>query len=192
MELDELKNRWKQLDNHVKSQDEKIRQLTDQVIASKVKSPLNTLRQHCIIAAVVVPFLLPFFFWAYDYVGLTCPEWQKTILYALTILFIGFTLVRELYFIYDLSKIDICKDSAIESLQRTIKFRRHYKWGVLIDLIIGIAFITVAFSALNKEFMYGVFIGGIVGGFIGTKLYRFYNRTINDLESALVEWNSEK
>jgi hypothetical protein len=40
--------------------------------------------------------------------------------------------------------------------------------------------------------MYGGFIGGIVGGFIGTKLYRFYNRTINDLESALVEWNSEK
>ena len=41
MELDELKNRWKQLDNHVKSQDEKIRQLTDQVIASKVKSHLT-------------------------------------------------------------------------------------------------------------------------------------------------------
>ena len=87
MELDELKNKWRQLDEHVKSQDEKIRQLTDQVIAGKVKSPLTTLRRHCIIAAVAVPFLLPFFFWTYSFVGLTCGETQKTLLYALTCLF---------------------------------------------------------------------------------------------------------
>lgn len=192
MELDELKNRWKSLDNHIKEQDKKIKQLTDQIIAGKVKSPLQTLRMHCIIAAIFVPFMLPLFFLTYEFVGLNCPEWQKTLLYAITFLFVGFTFARELYFIYDLSKIDINRETAPESLHRTIKFRRHYKWGVLIDLIIGIAFITVAFSALNKEFMYGGFIGGIVGGFIGTKLYRFYNRTINTLESALLEWNDEE
>ncbi len=192
MELEELKNRWKNLDNHIKEQDKKIKQLTDQIIAGKVKSPLQTLRIHCIISAIIVPFLLPFFFWAYNFVGLTCADWQKSLLYALTLLFVGFSFARELYFIYDLSKIDICKDTVIESLRHTIKFRRHYKWGVFIDLIIGIAFIIVAFSALNKEFMYGGIVGGIFGGFLGAKLYRFYNRTINALESALLEWDNEK
>ena len=38
MELGELKNKWKELDKHVKAQDEKIRELTDQIIANKVKS----------------------------------------------------------------------------------------------------------------------------------------------------------
>ena len=71
MELEDLKNKWNALDNHIKVQDEKIRQLTDQVISGKVKSPLATLRRHCIIAVIFVPFMLPFFFWAYDFVGLT-------------------------------------------------------------------------------------------------------------------------
>lgn len=192
MELEELKNRWKNLDNHIKEQDKKIKQLTDQIIAGKVKSPLQTLRIHCIIAAIIVPFLLPFFFWAYNFDGLTCADWQKSLLYALTLLFVGFTFARELYFIYDLSKINICKDTAIESLRRTIKFRHHYKWGVLIGLIIGITLIIVVFSSLNKEFMYGGIIGIIFGGFFGAKLYCFYNRTINSLESALLEWDIEK
>ena len=42
MELEELKNKWKSLDKHVKAQDEKIRELTDQVTANKVKSPFQT------------------------------------------------------------------------------------------------------------------------------------------------------
>ena len=191
MELDELKNKWKQLDNHVKSQDEKIRQLTDQVIAGKVKSPLTTLRRHCIIAAFFVPFLAPFFFWAFNFVGLTCGESQKILLYALTLLFVVFTYFREIFFVIELKKINVSKDSAIESLKRTIRFRQQYKWGVTIDLLIGIAFITVAFASLNQEFMMGGIIGGIIGGLVGAKMWRFYNRTINDLESALREWNEE-
>jgi hypothetical protein len=191
MELDELKNRWKQLDNHVKSQDEKIRQLTDQVIAGKVKSPLTTLRRHCIIAAVAVPFLLPFFFWTYSFVGLTCGETQKTLLYALTYLFVSFIFFRELFFVIELKKINVSKTSAIESLKRTIRFRQQYKWGVVIGLFLGIAFLMVDFASMNQEFMIGGIFGGIIGGFLGAKMWRFYNRTINDLESALREWNEE-
>ena len=189
MELDELKNKWKQLDDHVKSQDEKIRQLTDQVISGKVKSPLNTLRRHCIIAAIFVPFMAPFFFWAYDFVGLTCGETQKMLLYALTLLFVGFTYFRELFFVIELKKIDVNKASAIESLKRTLRFRQYYKWGVTIDLFICIAFILVAFASMNEQFMYGGIVGGIIGGIVGAKMWRFYNRTINDLESALRKWN---
>ena len=91
----------------------------------------------------------------------------------------------------ELKKINVSKDSAIESLKRTIRFRQQYKWGVTIDLLIGIAFITVAFASLNQEFMMGGIIGGIIGGLVGAKMWRFYNRTINDLESALREWNEE-
>ena len=191
MELDELKNRWKQLDNHVKSQDEKIRQLTDQVIAGKVKSPLTTLRRHCIIAAVAVPFLLPFFFWTYSFVGLTCGETQKTLLYALTCLFVSFIFFRELFFVIELKKINVSKTSAIESLKRTIRFRQQYKWGVVIGLFLGIAFLMVDFASMNEQFMYGGIVGGVIGGIVGAKMWRFYNRTINNLESALREWNEE-
>lgn len=191
MELDELKNKWKQLDDHIKSQDEKIQRLTDQVIAGKVKSPLTTLRRHCLIGAIFVPFMLPFFFWAYSFVGLTCGESQKLLLYTLTWIFVGFTFVRELYFVFELKKINMSKASAIESLKRTIKFRQHYKWGVTIDLFIGIAFIVVAFASMNEQFMYGGIVGGGIGGIVGAKMWRFYNRTINNLESALREWNEE-
>lgn len=192
MELNELKNKWKALDEHVKAQDKRITQLTDQIISGKVKSPLDTLRRHCIIAAIFVPFMLPFFFWAYDFVGLTCGESQKQLLYVLTWLFVGFTFVREVYFVIDLKGINISKATAIESLQRTIKFRKHYKWGVTIDLFIGIAFIATAFASMNEEFMYGGIVGGIIGSVVGAKMYRFYNRTINKLESALSEWNEER
>ena len=65
MELEELKNKWKELDKHVKFQDEKIRELTDQVISNKVKSPLAMLRRHCLVSVCFIPFLLPFFFWAF-------------------------------------------------------------------------------------------------------------------------------
>ena len=188
MELEDLKNKWNALDNHVKVQDEKIRQLTDQIIAGKVESPLATLRRHCIIAAVFVPFMLPFFFWAYSFVGLTCGEDQKTLLYILTCLFVGFTYFRELFFVFELKKIDVNKTSAIESLKRTLKFRQYYKWGVIIDIYIGIAFLVVAFASMNQEFMMGGIVGGIIGGLIGIKMWKFYNRTINDLESALREW----
>lgn len=191
MELNELKNKWKQLDDHIKSQDEKIQRLTDQVIAGKVKSPLTTLRRHCLIGAIFVPFMLPFFFWAYSFVGLTCGESQKLLLYTLTWIFVGFTFVRELYFVFELKKINMSKASAIESLKRTIKFRQHYKWGVTIDLFIGIAFIVVAFASMNEQFMYGGIVGGVIGGIVGAKMWRFYNRTINNLESALREWNEE-
>ena len=191
MELDELKNKWKQLDDHVKSQDEKIRQLTDQVISGKVKSPLNTLRRHCIIAAIFVPFMAPFFLWAYDFVGLTCGDTQKMLLYALTLLFVGFTYFRELFFVIELKKIDVNKASAIESLKRTLRFRQYYKWGVIIDLFIGIAFLLVAFASMNEQFMYGGIVGGFIGGIGGAKMWKFYNRTINDLESALHEWNED-
>ncbi len=191
MELDELKNKWKQLDDHIKSQDEKIQRLTDQVIAGKVKSPLTTLRRHCLIGAIFVPFMLPFFFWAYSFVGLTCGESQKLLLYTLTWIFVGFTFVRELYFVFELKKINMSKASAIESLKRTIKFRQHYKWGVTIDLFIGIAFLIVVFASMNEQFMYGGIIGGVIGGVVGAKMWRFYNRTINNLESALREWNEE-
>lgn len=191
MELDELKNKWKQLDNHIKSQDEKIRQLTDQVIAGKVKSPLTTLRRHCIIAAIFVPFLLPFFFWSYDFVGLTCSESQKMLLHILTYLFVGFIYFRELFYVIELKKINVSKTSAIESLKRTIRFRQQYKWGVIIGLFLGIAFLIVDFASMNEQFMYGGIIGGVIGGFVGAKMWRFYNRTINDLESALREWDEE-
>lgn len=188
MELDELKNKWKQLDNHIKSQDEKIRQLTDQVIAGKVKTPLTTLRRHCIIAAVAVPFMLPFFFWAYNFVGLTCGETQKMLLYALTCLFVSFIYFRELFFVIELKKINVSKSSAIESLKRTIRFRQQYKWGVIIGIFLGIAFLMVAFASMNQEFIIGGIVGGVIGGGLGAKMWRFYNRTINDLESALREW----
>ena len=191
MELEDLKNKWNALDNHIKVQDEKIRQLTDQVISGKVKSPLATLRRHCIIAVIFVPFMLPFFFWAYDFVGLTCEEWHKELLYDLTLLFVGFTFIREIFFVLELKKINVSKDSAIEALKRTLKFRQHYKLGVLIDLFIGIAFLLTAFTAMNQQFAIGGIVGGIIGGIVGAKMWRFYNRTINDLESALREWNEE-
>ena len=49
MELEELKNKWKELDKHVKAQDEKIRELTERYkndpvrlqMLSQIASELN-------------------------------------------------------------------------------------------------------------------------------------------------------
>lgn len=188
MELEELKNKWKQLDEHVKAQDDKIRELRDQVVKGKVKSPLMTLKRHCIIAAVFVPFLLPFFFWAYDFVGLNCPEWQKNLLYALTWIFVLFTFAREIYFIQELKRINVGRDTAVEALRQTILFRKHYHRGVLIDLILGMILIFVMICSFNKEFIYGGIVGFIIGGCIGYKMYCYYNRAIDELEAAFHEW----
>lgn len=191
MELDELKNKWKQLDEHVKAQDEKIRELTDSIISGKVKSPLTRLKTHCVISVIVIPFLLPFFFWTYSYMGLNCPGWQKTLLYILTWVFVVFTFVREIYFIYDLRRINVDRETAIESLKRTIKFRKHYHWGVMIDLVIGCVLLLVMMCSFNIEFVSGGIVGCIVGGIIGSKMFRYYVRLINELESAFREWDEQ-
>lgn len=188
MEFEELKNKWKQLDEHVKAQDDKIRELTDQIIAGKVKSPLTVLKRHCVIAAVFVPFMLPFFFWSYSFVGLDCPEWQKILLYVLTWVFVVFTFARELYFVFDLKKINVGRDSAIESLRQTIRFRKHYHYGVLIDLVIGLVFVMVMCCSFNREFLYGGMVGGAIGAALGYKMFKYYERTIDELESSLREW----
>ncbi len=191
MELDELKNKWKQLDEHIKVQDVKIKELTDQIMQGKVKSPLETLKRHCIISAILVPFLLPFFFFAYDFVGLNCPNWQKILLHTLTIVFVVFTFLRELWFIYDLKHINISKKSAVESLKQAIKFRKHYHWGVTIDIIIGLIFIIVIMYSFNNELILGGIIGLIIGSIIGYKMYRYYIHTIDELETALLEWSED-
>ena len=87
--------------------------------------------------------------------------------------------------------INISKATAVESLQRTIRFRNHYKWGVTIDLIIGMVFLAVVFTSMNQMFMFGGIVGGVIGSLVGIKMYRFYNRTINNLEAALREWNED-
>lgn len=189
MELEELKTKWKQLDEHVKAQDEKIRELTDSIIEGKAKSPLTALKRHCIVAAIFVPFLLPFFFWTYDFIGLNCPGWHKILLHILTWLFVGFTFVRELYFIYDLKRINISRETATSALRNTIRFRKHFYYGLIIDAILGIVFLSVLWCSIDSRFIFSGIVGGIVGGLIGMKMFRYYVRTIDTLETALREWN---
>lgn len=191
MELEELKNKWRQLDKHVKAQDEKIRELTDQVIAGKVKSPLSTLRTHSIISVIVIPLLLPFFLVIFDFLGVSCPEWHEKLLYALTWVFVVSLFIRELIFIIDLKQINVARETALESLARTIKFRKHYQWGVLIELFIGMAFVIVMMSAFNREFLYGGILGFVIGVIFGGKLYNYYVNKIKELETALNEWTEE-
>ena len=188
MELGELKNKWKELDKHVKAQDEKIRELTDQIIANKVKSPLVMLRRHCVVAAIFVPFMLPFFFWVYNYVGLNCPEWQKMLLYALTWLFVVFTFMRELYLYFDLKPINIGRETALEALKRIIQFRKHYNRGVLIDMVIGGVLMLVMLSSFDIAFLAGGLIGLIGGGIVGAKMYKKYIVAIDEMEQSLREW----
>jgi uncharacterized membrane protein len=102
---------------------------------------------------------------------------------------VSFIYFREIHYVIELKKINVSKASAIESLKRIIRFRQQYKWGVIIGVFLGIAFLMVAFASMNQEFMIGGIAGGIIGGALGAKMWRFYNRTINDLESALREWN---
>lgn len=191
MELEELKNKWKSLDKHVKAQDEKIRVLTDQVIAGKVKSPLSTLRTHCIISVIVIPLLLPFFLGVFDFLGVSSPGWHEKLLYALTWVFVISLFIRELIFIIDLKQINVARETALESLARTIKFRKHYQWGVLIELFIGMAFVIVMMSALNREFLYGGILGVVIGAIFGSKQYNYYVNKIKELETALNEWTSD-
>ena len=188
MELEELINKWKSLDKHIKVQDEKIRILTDQIVAGKIKSSLSTLHTHCIISIIIIPLLLPFFFGIYDFVGFDCPAWHEKLLYVLTWVFIVSLFIRELLFIIDLKQINVARETALESLARTIKFRKHYQWGVLIELFIGMAFVIVMMSAFNREFLYGGILGLVIGAIFGGKLYNYYVKKIKELETALNEW----
>lgn len=191
MELEELKDKWKQLDEHVKIQDEKIHKLINLVAENKVKSPLATMKRHCIIAVIFVPLMLPYFFWMYDFVGLECAEWQKILLYVLTWVFIVFTFVREIYFIIDLKRINVGEDTAVEALRRVVQFRKHYHWGVVIDLILGISLYIVMACSFNEALIIPGLIGVLVGGIVGCKIYRYYERIINEMETALHDWIEE-
>lgn len=188
MELEELKNKWKQLDEHVKAQDDKIRELTDRIMAGKVKSPLMLLRRHCIIAAIFVPFMLPFFFCVFYFIGLECAVWQRVLLYILTWAFVLFTFARELYFINDLKHINIGRETALESLKRTIRFRKHFHWWLVADAILGFIFLTTFISCIGFKYIVGGAVGGVIGGMIGYRIYRKEIHAINDLEIALREW----
>lgn len=189
MELEELKNKWKELDKHVKAQDEKIKELTDQVTANKVKSPLAMLRRHCLVSAIFVPFLLPFFFWIYGFVGLNSPEWQKMLLYVLTWLFVGFIFVREIYLYLDLKPINVGRETALEAMKRVIKFRKHYNGGVLIAMVMGMAMLLVMFICIgNPSFIVGGLVGAVIGGIFGAKLYRKYIDAVDEMEKTLSEW----
>jgi hypothetical protein len=188
MELEELKNKWKELDKHVKAQDEKIKELTDQVTANKVKSPLAMLRRHCLVSAIFVPFLLPFFFWCYSVSELNCPEWQKMLLYVLTWVFVGFIFVRELYLYFELKSINVGRETALEAMKRVIKFRKHYNGGVLIALVMGMAMLLVMFSSIDVSFAVSGTVGAVIGGIFGAKLYRKYIDAVDEMEKTLSEW----
>ena len=192
MELEELKNKWKELDNYVKSQDEKIRELSDQVISNKVKSPSAMLRRHCVISVCFIPFLLPFFFWAYGFVGLNCPEWQKMLLYMLTWAFVVYCFALEIHFIFDLKDINVGRETALQAIKRIIQFRKHYKNGVLIAAVMGGVLMLVMLSSFNSAFLTGGIVGLIIGSIFGAKMYKKYINAINEIEQALQEWTTEE
>lgn len=189
MEIDDIKNKWRQLDEHVKVQDEKIRELTDAVVAGKVKSPLHTLRRHCLFGVVLVPLLLPFFFWAYSFVGLQGTESEKMLLRVMTVVFVAFTWIREIVLYVVLGRINVSRDSVLTSLRETIRFRKLYHYGVSIDLVLGLITLMLMFYCMNTAFIVGGIVGGIFGGAIGVRMYRYYKRKINELESSLLEWD---
>lgn len=189
MELEELKNKWRQLDKHVKAQDEKIRELTDQVMSGKVRTKLNTLLRHCRISVVVIPFLLPLFVMCYNFVGFDCPEWHRIFLYVVSVVFVLFVFIRELWFIYDLKQINVSRDSALVALNNTVRFRKHYQWGVLVAMILAVVLLASMLSAFNSVFQVGCIVGIVVGGIVGFRLYRYYKKIIDELETALREWS---
>ena len=127
----------------------------------------------------------------FDFLGVSCPEWHEKLLYVLTWVFVISLFIRELIFIIDLKQINVARETALESLARTIKFRKHYQWGVLIELFIGMAFVIVMMSAFNREFLYGGILGLVIGAIFGGKLYNYYVNKIKELETALNEWTEE-
>ena len=189
MEIDDIRNKWRQLDEHVKVQDEKIRELTDAVVAGKVKSPLSTLRRHCLLGIVLEPLMLPFFFWAYSFVGLQGTDSVKMLLRVMTIVFIGFTWIREIVLYVVLGRINVSRDSVLTSLRETIRFRKLYHYGVSIDLVLGLITVMLMFYCMNTAFIVGGIMGGVLGGIVGARLYRYYKRKIDELESSLQEWD---
>ena len=45
------------------------------------------------------------------------------------------------------------------------------------------------FYCMNTAFIVGGIMGGVLGGIVGARLYRYYKRKIDELESSLQEWD---
>lgn len=186
MELDDLKTKWRELDERLDDADVKIDRLTAEVAAGKFTSAKQRLARILRMQLFLVAVLPMLFMNIFRYGDNPDAGIAVKVLLAL---FIMAMLGRQVFLIITLSQIRPGTQSVREACAAVLRFRRWFLVGVVAGIALGAPFlIALGFymSALTTPYMlYGFWAGLVVGIPLGVRIFLRMRNEINALRNAL-------
>ena len=186
MELDDLKNKWRELDGRLDCADVKIDRLTAEVAAGKFIPAKQRLARMLRMQLLLLAFLpLPFS----NILRYADNAGSDIAVQVLLGLFILAMLGRQVFLIVRLAGIDPVKQSVRDACAAVVRFRSCFLVGVGIGIVLGVPFI-VAFGIYASKFttpyvLYGFWVGLAVGVPLGVRVFLRMRNEINALRAAL-------
>ena len=186
MELDDLKNKWRELGDRLDCADVKIDRLTAEVAAGKFIPAKQRLARMLRMQLLLLAFLpLPFS----NILRYADNAGSDIAVQVLLGLFILAMLGRQVFLIVRLAGIDPVKQSVREACAAVVRFRSCFLVGVVIGIALGVPFL-VAFGIYASKFttpyvLYGFWAGLAVGVPLGVRIFLRMRSEINALRAAL-------
>lgn len=189
MELEELKQNWKQMDEHLSALKMENKELTRQVMNQKITTVCDKLKRKFMLGLVIVLMIPNLIHLNERVIG---NSFNDSTWIALAVLCMAMV-IRQIIWLRDLRGIDCLKQTVKEACVAEVKLRKHIKAGVGTCLLLVIPFFIFFFLDLqqwgNEPVMIGAACGLVLGLALGFyKLRKLFkdidrlNRTLNEIK----------
>ncbi len=191
MELDELKTKWRELDERLDRTEAKMRSMAAEITAGRLTSAKQRLTRTFRITAVL-PLLLPgCFMWIFRLLGAD----PGIAVHVLLGLFFVAILVRQIILLRMLSKIDPGTMSVRDACAAVLRLRKVFLGGVIAGAVLAVPLLIalgIFFSTfVQSSLLYGFASGLIAGALVGVKVFLRISGEINAMRDALRDTGDE-
>lgn len=187
MELDDLKKKWRELDERLISTDERIDRLTAEVTTGRFTSARQRLMR-TLQLGVCMLLCMPLIFANVLRYETIRPEMAIVVL---LIFFIVVMLVRQVVLIALLRRIDPARQSVFEACTAVLRFRTCFMAGAVVGIVVAVPFVVMVGIYLSRfdtpYVLYGFVAGLVVGVPLGVRIFLRMLRDINALRAALTD-----
>lgn len=187
MELEDLKQSWKQMDERLSTLDIENKELTRQVMNQKISTVRDKLKRKFMLGLAIVLMLPSMIHLNERVIGNSFSNFTWI---ALSILFITMA-IRQIVWLRDLRGIDCLTQTVQEACVAEVRLRKHIKVGVGIGLLLVTPFFISFFLDLqqwgNVYVLTGASCGAVVGGVFGFFKLRKLMKDVDRLNHTLNE-----
>lgn len=185
MDLDQLKNTWKEFDRRLERLEDESRRAAERVAQGKVRSGQQKLAASYRLNAVLGPVGACAVFFCAGLLHL--PAWLTV---ALLLFFLGMGAL-SLIFCRRVARHDFLGEPSVKAVAYALKLRRQRiilcACGILAGAVLLAAFFFVLARAEMAPAIWGAAIGLVLGGVGGYLKFRRQSRLLRELTSELEE-----